>query len=191
MSDDPSCGYDAHAETFVAARSDVGLSLVRDWAASLPVGASVVDVGAGSGTPLTAALAAAGLDVFAIDAAPSMVAAFRERVPHVPIACEPAEASAFFGRSFDAALAVGVVFLLPPERQGRLLRRVSCVLRPGGRLLFSAPWQVCAWTDALTGDSSVSLGREACARILAEEGVRIVAEHDDEGGNHHFAARKD
>ena len=191
MSDDPSCGYEAHGQAFVAARSDTGAALVRAWAASLPAGASIVDIGAGAGVPLTAALAASGLDVAAIDAAPSMVAALRERLPHVPVACEAAEDSPFFGRRFDAALMVGVVFLLPPERQARLLRRVGETLRPGGRLLFSAPWQACAWTDALTGGACASLGRTAYARILAEGGLRVVSEHEDEGGNHHFAARKD
>ena len=190
MTPDPSCGYDLFAPAFIAARSDTGLVLVRDWAASLPPGASVVDVGAGSGMPLTAALVEAGLDVRAVDAAATMVAAFRRNLPGVPIACEPAEDSAFFGRTFDAALMIGVVFLLPEDRQARLLRRVASVLRPGGHLLFSAPWQACTWRDALTNGACRSLGRDGYAGLLAEGGLSITAEREDEGGNHHFEAHK-
>ena len=39
----------------------------------------VLDVGAGSGEPLTAELIKAGFDVSAIDASPKMVAAFRSQ----------------------------------------------------------------------------------------------------------------
>lgn len=77
-----------------------------------------------------------GLVVSAIDASPKMVAAFRRRFPGVEVACEAAERSRFFDRTFDAALMVGLIFLMPESRQRELIRRVSGALEPGGRLLL-------------------------------------------------------
>ena len=189
--EDRSQGYDAVTEEFIGLRSAIGLAIVRKWAASLPRGGAVLDVGAGSGAPLTAALIEDGFDVCAVDASPTMVAAFRRRFPGVEVACEPAEGSRFFERRFDGVLAIGLVFLLPEESQRDLLRRMAGALKPGGSLLFSAPRQVCAWDDRLTGRPSSSLGAEAYCRILADSGLQLVEQHVDEGGNHYYEARKD
>jgi len=188
--DEPSNGYDAVAREFMSVRSASGRDVVADWAASLHAGASVVDVGAGHGEPLTAALIKAGLSVSAIDASPAMVAAFKERFPGVPVACEAAEESAFFRRGFDAVLCVGLVFLPPADRQPALLARICAALKPGGRLLFSAPLPACEWTDVLTGRPSVSLGAEAYGRILKGVGVTVVGERTDEGGTTYYEAIK-
>ena len=194
MAEDASNGYDAVAEEFMAVRStSSGRAIVREWAASLPRGCSVVDVGAGHGEPLTSILIDEGLVVFAIDASPKMVAAFRRRFPGVQVACEPAERSRFFDRTFDAALMIGLIFLLPEDGQRELIRRISGALKPGGRLLFSAPRQVGTWNDILTGQPSWSLGAEEYERILARSGLRLIDEHDedlDRGGTHYYEAQK-
>ncbi|MEL6299680.1 MAG: class I SAM-dependent methyltransferase [Pseudomonadota bacterium] len=190
MPDDVSNGWDAVAPEFARVRSDVGLGVVRRWAASLPAGGTVLDVGAGTGEPLTAALAADGFSVFAVDASPAMVAAFRDRLPDVPIACEAAETSRFFDRTFDGVMAVGLVFLLAEEDQRILPRRMAAALNAGGRLLFSAPRETCAWDDLLTGRSSRSLGADIYRGLLEQSGLVRVTEHQDGGGNHYFAAVK-
>ena len=190
MTEDLSRGYEAAAERFMAARSASGRAVVRGWAASLPPGASVVDVGSGHGEPLTSALVEAGLRVWAIDASPTLCAALRRRLPGVVVACEPAERSAFFDRRFDAALAVGLIFLLPREGQRALIRRLSGVLVPGGRLLFSAPRQIGVWEDVLTGRTCRSLGAAAYGRLLAEAGLRVIGEREDEGGSCYHEAQR-
>lgn len=190
MSEDASNGYEAVAEEFMAVRSTSGRAVVQKWAASLPRACSVVDVGAGYGEPLTSALIEEGLTVSAIDASPKMVAAFRRRFPGVEVACEAAERSRFFNRTFDAALAIGLMFLLSEESQRELVRRVSGALKPGGRLLFSAPRQVGAWNDILTGQPSWSLGAEEYGRVLAHSGFHLIDEHVDQGGTHYFEAQK-
>ena len=189
--EDASNGYEAVAEDFTRLRlqSPTGLAIVRKWAASLPRGGCVLDVGAGSGEPLTAALIEAGLDVSAIDASPTMVAAFQRRFPGVEVACEPAEYSRFFERTFDGALAIGLVFLLPADSQRQLIRRMAAALKPGGRLLFSAPREVCVWDDLLTGQPSSSLGADEYRRIAAGSGLHILREYIDEGENHYYEAR--
>jgi SAM-dependent methyltransferase len=188
---DPSNGYEECARAFIAARSNVGASTVRAWADSLTPGASVLELGCGFGAPVSEALTSAGCDLWAVDAAPSLIAEFRRRHPHARVACEPVETSAFFGRTFDAAVAIGIVFLLAADVQRALLTRVSAVLVPGGRFLFTAPLQRCTWRDKLTGRLSVSLGDRAYREAIAAAGLSVVAEHVDDGNNHHYDCRRD
>ncbi len=192
MPEDTSNGYEAVAEEFLRRRlgSPSELAIVREWATSLPRGGSVLDVGAGSGEPLAAALIAEGFDVSAVDASPAMVAAFQRRFPGVEVACEPAERSRFFDRTFDGALAIGLVFLLPAESQREVIRRMAAALKPEGGLLFSAPRQVCAWDDLLTGQTSSSLGADEYRRIIAGSGLHLVGQHVDAGENHYYEACK-
>jgi len=172
-------------------RSSVtGVATVQNWMRQLPKTGTVLDVGAGSGVPLTAALIKGGFTVFAIDASPKMAAAFQQRFPDVEIACEAAEQSQFFGRSFDGILAVGLVFLLPADQQLGLITRMAGALKPSGRLLFTAPWQVGEWDDVLTGQRSVSLGTEAYRNCLTAAGLEISGEYTDEGNSHYYEARK-
>ena len=91
MNDDPSRGWDAVADRFIAARSEIGLETVRRWAAALPPGGTIIDIGAGSGAPLAAGLVADGHRLYAIEPAPRLAAAFRALLPDTPIACEPVE----------------------------------------------------------------------------------------------------
>jgi hypothetical protein len=53
-----------------------------------------------------------GFNVFGVDAVPSFVLAFRRNLPNTPVACEAVQDSRFFDRTFDAALAWGLMFLL-------------------------------------------------------------------------------
>lgn len=188
MADDASNGWDAVAEELIAYRSNIGRTVVRTWAASLPSGGSVLDIGAGSGVPHAADLIEDGFNVAAIDASPKLVAAFRERFPMADVACEPAERSQFFNRQFDGAMAIGLMFLLPSDSQRELIQRVARALKPQGRFLFTAPWQVHAWNDNWTGRRSISLGRENYQRHLADAGFRLIGEHVDEGENHYYEA---
>jgi len=49
----------------------------------LPDGANVLDLGCGTGVPITKTLIERGLHVYGIDASPSMLAAFRARFPAI------------------------------------------------------------------------------------------------------------
>jgi 2-polyprenyl-3-methyl-5-hydroxy-6-metoxy-1,4-benzoquinol methylase len=104
-------------------------------------GAAVIDIGCASGLPITKVLVSEGLHVYAIDASPSLVEAFRHNLPDTPVACEPVEDSLFFGRTFQGVVAWGLIFLLTPEKQRRVIQRIADVLKPGGRLLFTSEAQ--------------------------------------------------
>ncbi len=187
---DRSNGWEAVAAEFVAARPRlaIGGASAKRWAASLPPGSSVLDLGCGSGEPIARAFADAGHEIFGVDASPTMIAAFRERFPRAVVACEAVETSTFFGRSFDAVVAWGLLFLLPEEEQRRFFPRVAAALRVGGWLFFTSPVQRCAWNDVSTGRASLSLGGEAYRELLRASGFDVVGEADDEGENHSYEA---
>lgn len=188
MKIDRSGGWEAISEKFMAARSNIGVALVRQWAGHLPPAGDVVDIGCGAGVPISEALANQGLNVFGIDASPTLISAFRRHFPNAQAACEAVEDSRFFGRKFDAAIAVGLIFLLSPKAQRKTIKRVGSALKPGGRFLFSAPRQECEWNDLLTGQLSVSLGMEQYRQILDRAGMTIIDSHVDEGENHYIDA---
>lgn len=115
-------------------------------------------------------LARAGLAVSGIDPSPTLLAAFRHALPDAPAACEAAEDSGYFGRHFDGAVAVGLLFLLPPVTQAAVIDRVAAALRPGGRFLFSAPRIACRWSDTLTGGRHSRWARRAIACCWTRSG---------------------
>jgi SAM-dependent methyltransferase len=144
----------------------------------------------GPGFPITEVLVAEGLDVFAIDAAPSFVEAFRRNLPNTPVVCEAVQDSTFFHRTFAGVLAWGLMFLLSPEDQRRLIQNIADILVPGGRLLFTSVAEALVWNDAMTRLQSRSLGAEEYRRQLSAVGLSVTSEYEDEGQNHYFDASK-
>jgi SAM-dependent methyltransferase len=189
---DPSNGWEAIAPSFIRYISDstVGVETIKAWAKVFPPGASILDVGCGPGTPRSKVLFDAGFAAYAVDAAPTMASAYQHRFPEARVVCEPIEESSFFGQIFDGVLAWGLMFLLPAETQRSLIHRVGRAVNAGGRFLFTAPFQVCTWSDLSTDRLSISLGRSAYTSILAEAGFKLIAEYTDEGENHYYDAVK-
>lgn len=189
---DPSNGYEAVADAYISLRgsSTVGLATVREWARALPDGAEVLDLGCGNGVPISQLLIDLGLTVYGVDASPTMIDKFRIRFPRAQAECAPAEEASYFGKSFDGVIAWGLMFLLAPVAQTRVIRKVAQALNPDGRFLFTAPRQACEWPDNLTGLTSISLGADAYADIIEKSGLVLDGEADDEGGNHNYFIRK-
>jgi SAM-dependent methyltransferase len=187
-------GYEEIASIFIPGRgsnqSGVGASVVADWSRTLPDGAAVLDLGCGTGVPISRALIERGFQVYGVDASPSMTAAFRSRFPAVPVECAAVEDSDFFGRTFDGVVAWGLFFLLDADVQRRLIAKVAAALSSGGRLLFTAPSQSCSWPDAMTGRTSISLGFEAYRSALEAEGMSLLGTDHDAGENHYYFAQK-
>lgn len=189
---DPANGYEQHAAEFLSRRSsEIGAATVRQWTRKLAQGAAVLDVGCGCGVPITAALVGEGFAVSALDASPTLVAAFEEQFPDVPVVCERIEDSPFFGRTFDGIVCWGLMFLLPAESQQLLIQKAARALGRGGQFLFTAPKQVCAWHDNLTGRESRSLGFGEYWRLLQAEGFTWEGDAIDEGGNYYYFATKE
>src|SRR5580658_3505674 len=129
---DRSNGYEELAETFMRVRNRrIGAATVREWSKALPRGCSILDLGCGHGVPIAQALVGDGFAVYGLDASAKMIAAFRARFPNVPAECAAAEDSDFFGRTFDAIVAWGLVFLLPADVQKAVIGKIGKALNPG------------------------------------------------------------
>ena len=191
---DKSNGYEEIASIFIPGRgrnrSGVGASAVAEWAQLLPAGATILDLGCGTGIPISLALIARGCTVYGVDASASMTAEFGTNFPAAPIQCAAVEDSDLFGRTFDGVVAWGLFFLLSTEVQRRLIAKVAAILPGGGRLLFTAPSEPCSWLDAMTGRTSISLGHDAYRAALDDEGMTLVGTYVDEGRNFHYSALK-
>jgi SAM-dependent methyltransferase len=188
---DESNGYERIAAAYISGRgravNGIGASTARAWARTFGIGAVVLDLGCGTGIPVTRILLEAGLKAYAVDASPKMVEAFKQNFPDVPVACESAERSAFFNRTFDGIIAVGLMFLLPEESQRILISKMGAALNPGGKLLFTAPHDQHEWKDIMTEQPSWSLGAEQYKALISASGSSIGEEYRDEGGNHYFS----
>ena len=192
MSDDSASAYEKHARAFLSARdrTTTGTDVVKRWARSISPGTEVLEIGCGGGFPVTRVLVDAGLKLWAVDSSPTLLAEFRARFPEIPVECARASECTYFGRKFGAVISIGLVFLLNAEEQAALIRRVSELIVPGGRLLFTAPLQKGTWADTTTGHECRSLGREQYESILAEAGFRVVATYEDEGRNNYYEAER-
>jgi 2-polyprenyl-3-methyl-5-hydroxy-6-metoxy-1,4-benzoquinol methylase len=188
---DKSNGYEQFAETFIRARNPrIGAATVREWSKTLPPASSILDLGCGHGVPISQALINDGFAVYGVDASAKLITAFRQRFSKAPTECSAVEESEFFRRTFDGVVAWGLIFLLPAEVQPLVIGKVGRALSPAGKFLFTSPQEALTWPDALTGRTSVSLGREAYQRILRAEGLVLVGETFDEGDNHYYFASK-
>src|SRR5678816_1416876 len=191
MSAYDSNGYEQIAEHFLLARNpSIGPAVVRRWSKSLPAGATILDVGCGSGAPISQTLLQEGFTVYGIDASPTLVSRFRKQFPDAPVECSPIEDSLFFRRTFDAVVCWGLMFVLPVASQRILIEKVARALHPDGKFLFTATKELCTWSDSLTHLPSTSLGHDAYQQELTAHGLALVGNDQDEGGNYYYFAAK-
>ena len=130
---DKSNGYENIAASFISSRKQaIGASSVRYWAKTLLPKATVLDLGCGTGIPVSKVLMDEGMLVYGIDASPTLVQTFQQNFPNSPVTCEAVEDSLFFERQFDAIIAWGLLFLLPMDIQTLVLRKAADALSTGG-----------------------------------------------------------
>lgn len=186
--------YDQIAQWFAdTRRRDTGVPDVTAFAQSLPRGARVLDLGCGTGVPITQCLIEQGCDVRAIDSSPAMIERFRAAFPGVPAACERIQDSTFFDTTFDGIVAWGVLFHLDRAGQEAAIASIARVLVPGGRLFFTSA-EVDATTEGEmqgTTFTYVSLGSAAYTRLLRDHGLVLIDEHGDAWDNYVYIAAKE
>jgi SAM-dependent methyltransferase len=188
---DKSNGYEEFAEHFMRARnSRIGPSNVREWSRSLPRDSSILDLGCGTGVPISLVLIEEGFSVYGVDASAKMIRAFRERFPAAQAEHAAAEDSAFFDRTFEGIVAWGLLFLLPENLQRIVIAKAAKALAPGGRFLFTAQEKRVIWNDSITGRESISLGAAVYDDLLQSAGLIVTGHALDEGENYYYFAAK-
>ncbi|HEX8585254.1 MAG TPA: class I SAM-dependent methyltransferase [Allosphingosinicella sp.] len=113
----------------------------RPWldrfAAALPPGGTILDIGCGMGEPIAAYLIGLGFRVTGYDSAPSMIALCRERFPAGEWIVGDMRALDL-GRTYDGLLAWHSSFHLSHDDQRRLFPSFAAHTKPGGHLMFTS-----------------------------------------------------
>ncbi len=185
---DSAIEYEKNARNYLQGRDEslVGYNIVRQWANKLPAESEVIEIACGGGYPVTKELCGAGLRIWAIDSSQTLLSEFKNRFRSVQVKCEKAQDSTFFDKKFDAAIAIGIIFLLSDHEQELLLGRISSVLNHTGNFLFTAPTEIGTWHDLNTGILCSSLGIKKYTAILRKHGLEIRSTIVDVGGNNYY-----
>jgi trans-aconitate methyltransferase len=131
--------YEENAEAWAHAR---GAALIeRQWldsfTSSLAAGASILDLGCGSGEPIGRHLIESGFTVTGIDSSPSLVAMARARFPEAEWLVGDMRTLAL-GRRFDGIIAWHSFFHLHFDDQRAMFPRFAAHAAPGAVLMFTS-----------------------------------------------------
>lgn len=148
----------------------------------VPAGASILDVGCGSGWPIGAALLARGFRVTGLDASPALIAHAQATLPTGEWAVADMR-EALPDRRFDAVLTWHSLFHLTPGDQRRVLPRLAGCVVEGGRLMFTSGPAHGERIGEWRGEPLYhgSLDPEAYRALLAEGGLAVVADGAETG----------
>ncbi|HEY0599951.1 class I SAM-dependent methyltransferase [Brevundimonas sp.] len=131
--------YTRHADDWARMRdgtlnADEGPHLQR-FAAALPEGAEVLDLGCGSGRPIVHWLIGQGFRLTGVDASPGLIARCRAAFPEHEWRLDDMR-GLDLGRRFHGVLAWFSSFHLTAEAQAAMAAVYARHLRPGGVLMF-------------------------------------------------------
>ena len=188
--------YDLIADWYASERRDqTGVPEVVSLGRSLVPGSRVLDIGCGTGIPLTRALLDLRHRVVGIDSAAAMLRWFHRNCPTEPAVRGIVQALPFAASCFDAAIAWGVMFHLPQPDQIAAIAGVSRVLKAGAPFLFTSgdvdgrePHRGAPMNGVDFFYYSFTVADYQ--RILAQHGFAFIDFHTDKGANGYYLARK-
>jgi cyclopropane fatty-acyl-phospholipid synthase-like methyltransferase len=176
-------GYDQVADEYEALESSEApwprLERVRAFAADLPPGSRILDIGCGNGVPATRELALKH-EVTAIDISEEQIARARSNVRTATFICGDARDVDLPLGAFDAIVALYLIDNIAREDYPAFFRRLTKLLRPNGRVFLSAepgddPWQSYTWLgvpmfiNTIRTDELVQLLQDAGLSVASTE----------------------
>ena len=127
-------GYDLCAIAYEQARQGEANPELTLLTSRLSDGATVLDIGCGTGVPVARTLAQR-FYVTGVDISGEMINRARVNVPEGKFIFEDIMSVEFPPSHFDAVVAYYSIFHLPREEHPELIRRIYAWLKPGGYLL--------------------------------------------------------
>jgi len=164
------------------------------FAALLPPGGSVLDIGCGSGAPIAATLAASGFAVTGLDTSAPLLGLARARLPAATWIEGDMRAMAL-GRRFDGLVAWDSFFHLAQHDQRAMFPRFAAHAAPGAALIFTSGPEHGEAIGDLHGEPlfHASLDAQEYRALLAAAGfaaIRHVAQDAAAGGRTVWLARQ-
>jgi SAM-dependent methyltransferase len=171
--------YERHAHRWDARRSataELELPWLTRFAALLPPGATVLDMGCGNGRPLAAWLAAQGHAITGVDSSPAMLALCRQRFPTQRWLQADMRALQL-GQTFLGLLAWDSFFHLAADDQRRMFAVFRAHARPGTVLMFTSGPAYGEAIGEFEGEPlfHASLSPDEYRRLLAQAGFEVLA----------------
>jgi len=188
--------YDRQARAYDASRSRALFEAgwLQRFAATLPPGGRVLDLGCGAGEPIAGWLMAGGFAVTGVDLSVPMLEIARARWPGGD--WRRADMRALdLGETFDGIVAWDSFFHLAPDAQRACIARMARHLAPGGTLLLTVGPDAGEAEGHVGGEPvyHASLSPAGYATCLEENGLRLtgfLAEDPDTDRHSVLMARK-
>ena len=136
---DVSAAYDRIAQWFDSTRTRALIEqpYLDALARALRPGASILDLGCGSGEPILRFLVEQGFAVTGVDASAAMIGIARPRFPGARLLVGDMR-NVSFDQTFDAVIAWHSLFHLPHADQRTMFARCAHLLNPHGILMFTS-----------------------------------------------------
>jgi SAM-dependent methyltransferase len=175
--------YDRHAQAYdrQRGRSLFEKSWLDAFAALLPDGGSVLDIGCGMGEPIARHLIARGFAVTGIDSSPTLVAMARERFPQQTWMAADMRALSL-GRAFDGLLAWDSFFHLTADDQQAMFPLFRDHAAPRAALMFTSGPARGEAIGEFEGEPlyHASLDPDEYRALLMAHGFRVVSHVADD-----------
>jgi len=173
-------GYDRLASSFLQwgarVEGDPRDRFVDEFAAMLPAGGKVLDLGCGGGIPSTGRLAES-FDVVGVDISAEQIALARRAVPGATFIQADLLELDLAATAFDGVSALYSISHVPRAEHARLFASVRRWLRPGGVFLASLGMGgIADWTGEWLGVPMFFSSHDAATsrRLLGEAGLAVV-----------------
>jgi|LakMenE18May11ns_1017448.scaffolds.fasta_scaffold9617806_1 2-polyprenyl-3-methyl-5-hydroxy-6-metoxy-1,4-benzoquinol methylase len=171
----------------------IGIEDVSRLVASLPHGATILDLGCGDGIPISRFLIERGFSLYGIDSSSKMIEQFARNLPGVPSECLDLLQSGLFGRDFDAIIAYGLMFHFPPTKQEAVIAKVSEHLIEGGTFLFNSSSEQGETASKMNAVEVAhwSMSAAQYAQALHKHHLVLASEYEDkQSGTYVYVAEK-